>query len=55
MKTLRPNSILRGGLAAALMASAAMLAPAAASFDQYPNFEKRGEDFVKLVLSLQDA
>jgi len=31
-----------------------LLAPAAASFDQYPNFEKRGEDFtaqVQVVLS----
>jgi UDP-N-acetylmuramoylalanine--D-glutamate ligase len=26
-----------------------LLAPAAASFDQYPNFEKRGEHFVRLV------
>ncbi len=26
-----------------------LLAPAAASFDQYPNFEKRGEDFVAEV------
>ena len=26
-----------------------LLAPAAASFDQYPNFEKRGEDFVERV------
>jgi len=26
-----------------------LLAPAAASFDQYPNFEKRGEDFIALV------
>ncbi|WP_028725863.1 UDP-N-acetylmuramoyl-L-alanine--D-glutamate ligase [Paracoccus zeaxanthinifaciens] len=26
-----------------------LLAPAAASFDQYPNFEKRGEHFVQLV------
>ncbi|MBV0914078.1 UDP-N-acetylmuramoyl-L-alanine--D-glutamate ligase [Anianabacter salinae] len=26
-----------------------LLAPAAASFDQYPNFEKRGEDFTALV------
>jgi UDP-N-acetylmuramoylalanine--D-glutamate ligase len=26
-----------------------LLAPAAASFDQYPNFEKRGEDFVAQV------
>jgi len=26
-----------------------LLAPAAASFDQYPDFEKRGEDFIRLV------
>ena len=26
-----------------------LLAPAAASFDQYPNFEKRGEDFTARV------
>lgn len=29
-----------------------LLAPAAASFDQYPNFEKRGEDFTRLVTAL---
>ena len=29
-----------------------LLAPAAASFDQYPDFEKRGEDFTALVLAL---
>ncbi|MFV0244389.1 MAG: UDP-N-acetylmuramoyl-L-alanine--D-glutamate ligase [Qingshengfaniella sp.] len=29
-----------------------LLAPAAASFDQYPNFEKRGEDFTRLVHDL---
>lgn len=29
-----------------------LLAPAAASFDQYPNFEKRGEDFVQRVREL---
>ena len=32
-----------------------LLAPAAASFDQYPNFEKRGEDFVRLVEALARA
>ena len=30
-----------------------LLAPAAASFDQYPNFEKRGEHFMALVQELQ--
>ena len=29
-----------------------LLAPAAASFDQYPNFEKRGEHFIALVRDL---
>jgi len=29
-----------------------LLAPAAASFDQYPDFEKRGEDFAALVQEL---
>lgn len=29
-----------------------LLAPAAASFDQYPNFEKRGEDFTAKVRAL---
>jgi UDP-N-acetylmuramoylalanine--D-glutamate ligase len=31
-----------------------LLAPAAASFDQYPNFEKRGEDFTQRVKALFD-
>ncbi|MCZ0962065.1 UDP-N-acetylmuramoyl-L-alanine--D-glutamate ligase [Paracoccus benzoatiresistens] len=30
-----------------------LLAPAAASFDQYPNFEKRGEHFTALVRALE--
>ncbi|KKL71242.1 hypothetical protein LCGC14_2096890, partial [marine sediment metagenome] len=30
-----------------------LLAPAAASFDQYPDFEKRGEDFSQRVRALQ--
>ncbi len=29
-----------------------LLAPAAASFDQYPNFEKRGDHFTDLVLGV---
>ncbi|MCF1708949.1 UDP-N-acetylmuramoyl-L-alanine--D-glutamate ligase [Tabrizicola sp. J26] len=32
-----------------------LLAPAAASFDQYPNFEKRGEDFMAQVKALLQA
>jgi UDP-N-acetylmuramoylalanine--D-glutamate ligase len=32
-----------------------LLAPAAASFDQYPNFEKRGEDFTTRVQTLLAA
>jgi len=32
-----------------------LLAPAAASFDQYPNFEKRGEDFTALVEALPEG
>jgi len=31
-----------------------LLAPAAASFDQYPNFEKRGDDFMALVAALPE-
>lgn len=31
-----------------------LLAPAAASFDQYPNFEKRGDHFAALVAALPD-
>ena len=30
-----------------------LLAPAAASFDQYPNFEKRGDDFAAQVAGLE--
>jgi UDP-N-acetylmuramoylalanine--D-glutamate ligase len=32
-----------------------LLAPAAASFDQYPNFEKRGEDFTARVQAILGA
>ena len=32
-----------------------LLAPAAASFDQFPNFEKRGEAFVNAVMALKET
>ncbi|RMH48081.1 MAG: UDP-N-acetylmuramoyl-L-alanine--D-glutamate ligase [Alphaproteobacteria bacterium] len=32
-----------------------LLAPAAASFDQYPDFEARGEDFVRVVRAILDG
>jgi len=32
-----------------------LLAPAAASFDQYDSFEARGEDFIALVTALAAA
>ena len=38
--------------AEALPGEVVLLAPAAASFDQYPNFEKRGEDFTARVKAL---
>ncbi|SDE35111.1 UDP-N-acetylmuramoylalanine--D-glutamate ligase [Paracoccus isoporae] len=38
--------------AEALPGDTVLLAPAAASFDQYPNFEKRGEHFTALVNAL---
>jgi UDP-N-acetylmuramoylalanine--D-glutamate ligase len=38
--------------AEAVAGDVVLLAPAAASFDQYPNFEKRGEDFTAQVKAL---
>jgi UDP-N-acetylmuramoylalanine--D-glutamate ligase len=38
--------------AEAEMGDVVLLAPAAASFDQYPNFEKRGDDFTARVKAL---
>ena len=38
--------------AEAVAGEVVLLAPAAASFDQYPNFEKRGEDFTARVKAL---
>jgi UDP-N-acetylmuramoylalanine--D-glutamate ligase len=38
--------------AEAVAGDVVLLAPAAASFDQYPNFEKRGEDFTARVRAL---
>ena len=61
---LAPGVLLAAALLAALLpldrlfgaeaedGDVVLLAPAAASFDQYPNFEKRGEDFAALVAAL---
>lgn len=54
-----PHEVLEGMESAVARAHAeaqpgdtVLLAPAAASFDQYPNFEKRGEHFTALVNAL---
>jgi UDP-N-acetylmuramoylalanine--D-glutamate ligase len=39
-------------LAPQQQAKVVLLSPACASFDQYPNFEARGDDFRQLCLSL---
>ena len=36
----------------AMVGDTVLLAPAAASFDQYADFEKRGEDFTDLVQAI---
>ncbi|MFV0386956.1 UDP-N-acetylmuramoyl-L-alanine--D-glutamate ligase [Paracoccus sp. (in: a-proteobacteria)] len=46
---------VRAAAAEAQPGDTVLLAPAAASFDQYPNFEKRGEDFTALVLALRQS
>jgi len=57
-----PN-VIAGGMRAAVAAAAAeaeagdvvLLAPACASFDQYPDFEARGEDFAAAVRAVSGA
>ena len=48
------RAVARAGAEAA-PGDTVLLAPAAASFDQYPNFEKRGEHFTALVRGLDPA
>jgi UDP-N-acetylmuramoylalanine--D-glutamate ligase len=43
---------LRDAEASGLKEAAVLLSPACASFDQYPNFEVRGDKFRELVLAL---
>ena len=45
------TAVARAG-AEAVAGETVLLAPAAASFDQYDSFEKRGEDFAARVAAL---
>ena len=44
---------VRQAAAEAEVGDTVLLAPAAASFDQYDNFERRGEDFIAEVAKLK--
>ena len=43
------EAAVRQAMAEAQNGDTVLLAPAAASFDQYDSFEKRGEDFIARV------
>jgi UDP-N-acetylmuramoylalanine--D-glutamate ligase len=49
------QSALRDAVSDALDGAVVLLSPACASFDQYPNFEVRGDAFVKAVAALPGA
>ncbi len=51
VETMEKAVIKSGTLAQKYQANTVLLSPACASFDQYPNFEVRGDHFRELVLS----